>query len=171
MVYSIFLLDAFFRGERQKGLSEEQAMIPSTSDAVTSINSIFANSPTSVVGFLALGIHGSLPLDLIWDWCWQRVIVFSLTTVIFFMPGYDSQIFRWNDKTRHRPFLPSFRRFSEWVYRVRYPPLSLLLILAYFLMWPRGMNDFLYGNNAVGASEEQVYADDQVISGIWEEAI
>ena len=50
MDYSIFLLDAFSR-EKQKGLSEEQAMINAIDAA---INSIFASSLTTVVGFLAL---------------------------------------------------------------------------------------------------------------------
>ena len=49
MDYSIFLLDAFSR-EKQKGLSEEQAMINAIDAA---INSIFASSLTTVVGFLA----------------------------------------------------------------------------------------------------------------------
>ena len=128
MDYSIFLLDAFSR-EKQKGLSEEQAMINAIDAA---INSIFAS---------------------------------SLTTVLFFMPAMILKFSRWNDKTRHRPFLPSFRKFSEWVYRVRYASLIIMLILAPPAYVAQGMNDFLYGNSAVGASEgNQVYADDQVIS-------
>ena len=55
MDYSIFLLDAFSR-EKQKGLSEEQAMINAIDAA---INSIFASSLTTVVG-LSL-IHISEP--------------------------------------------------------------------------------------------------------------
>ena len=45
------------------------------------------------------------------------------------------------------------------------PPLLIMLILAPPAYVAQGMNDFLYGNSAVGASEgTQVYADDQVIS-------
>ena len=91
--------------------------------------------------------------------------MFSLITVLFFMPAMILKFSRWNDKTRHRPFLPSFRKFSEWVYRVRYASLIIMLILAPPAYVAQGMNDFLYGNSAVGASEgTQVYADDQVIS-------
>ena len=32
--------------------------------------------------------------------------------VLFFMPAMILKFSRWNDKTRHRPFLPSFRKFK-----------------------------------------------------------
>lgn len=48
---------------------------------------------------------------------------------------------------------------------MRYASLIIMLILAPPAYVAQGMNDFLYGNSAVGASEgTQVYADDQVIS-------
>ena len=160
MDYSIFLLDAFSR-EKQKGLSEEQAMINAIEAA---INSIFASSLTTVVGFLALvSMKFTIGFDM--GLVLAKGIVFSLITVLFFMPAMILKFSRWNDKTRHRPFLPSFRKFSEWVYRVRYASLIIMLILAPPAYVAQGMNDFLYGNSAVGASEgTQVYADDQVIS-------
>ncbi len=160
MDYSIFLLDAFSR-EKQKGLSEEQAMINAIDAA---INSIFASSLTTVVGFLALvSMKFTIGFDM--GLVLAKGIVFSLITVLFFMPAMILKFSRWNDKTRHRAFLPSFRKFSEWVYRVRYASLIIMLILAPPAYVAQGMNDFLYGNSAVGASEgTQVYADDQVIS-------
>ena len=160
MDYSIFLLDAFSR-EKQKGLSEEQAMINAIDAA---INSIFASSLTTVVGFLALvSMKFTIGFDM--GLVLAKGIVFSLITVLFFMPAMILKFSKWNDKTRHRPFLPSFRKFSEWVYRVRYASLIIMLILAPPAYVAQGMNDFLYGNSAVGASEgTQVYRDDQVIS-------
>ena len=50
MDYSIFLLDSFSRGKKE-GLEDEAAMVSAVDDA---INSIFASSLTTVVGFLAL---------------------------------------------------------------------------------------------------------------------
>ena len=118
MDYSIFLLDAFSR-EKQKGLSEEQAMINAIDAA---INSIFASSLTTVVGFLALvSMKFTIGFDM--GLVLAKGIVFSLITVLFFMPAMILKFSKWNDKTRHRPFLPSFRKFSEWVYRVRYASL------------------------------------------------
>ena len=88
MDYSIFLLDAFSR-EKQKGLSEEQAMINAIDAA---INSIFASSLTTVVGFLALvSMKFTIGFDM--GLVLAKGIVFSLITVLFYA-GHDSQIFQ-----------------------------------------------------------------------------
>ena len=98
--------------------------------------------------------------------------MFSLITVLFFMPAMILKFSRWNDKTRHRPFLPPSGNSANGSTGCATPPLSLCLILAPPAYVAQGMNDFLYGNSAVGASEgTQVYADDQVIPGNLEEAI
>ena len=54
MDYSIFLLDASTMNWRDNGLSEEEAIVKAVEEA---INSIFASSLTTVVGFLALVYH------------------------------------------------------------------------------------------------------------------
>ena len=163
MDYSIFLLDAFSR-ERQKGLPEETAMVNAIEAA---INSIFASSLTTVVGFLALvSMKFTIGFDM--GLVLAKGIIFSLITVVFFMPAMILKFTQWNDRTRHRPFLPSFRKFSEWVYRMRYAALIIMVLLTPPAYVAQGMNDFLYGNSAVGASEgTQVYADDQEISRMF----
>lgn len=159
MDYSIFLLDAFSR-ERKKGIGEEEAMVNAIDSAV---NSIFASSLTTVVGFLALvSMNFTIGFDM--GLVLAKGIVFSLITVVFFMPAMILKFSKWNDKTRHRPFLPEFRHFSEWVYKVRYGALIIMLILTPPAYVAQGMNDFLYGNSAVGASEgTKVFADDEEI--------
>ena len=160
MDYSIFLLDAFAR-EKEKGLSEEQAMIHAIDAA---INSIFASSLTTVVGFLALvSMKFTIGFDM--GLVLAKGIVFSLLTVLFFMPAMILKFSRWNERTKHRPFLPSFEGVGRFIYRIRWIPLIIMLILTPPAYVAQGMNDFLYGNSAVGASEgTQVYEDDQVIS-------
>lgn len=163
MDYSIFLLDAFSR-ERQKGLPEEEAMVNAIDAA---INSIFASSLTTVVGFLALvSMKFTIGFDM--GLVLAKGIIFSLLTVVFFMPAMILKFAKWNDRTRHRPFLPSFKGFSHWVYKIRYASLIIMLLLTPPAYVAQGMNDFLFGNSAVGASEgTQVYADDQEISGMF----
>ena len=160
MDYSIFLLDAFAR-EKEKGLSEEQAMIHAIDAA---INSIFASSLTTVVGFLALvSMKFTIGFDM--GLVLAKGIVFSLLTVLFFMPAMILKFSRWNERRKHRPFLPSFEGVGRFIYRIRWIPLIIMLILTPPAYVAQGMNDFLYGNSAVGASEgTQVYEDDQVIS-------
>ena len=159
MDYSIFLLDACSR-EREGGLSEEEAMVRAVDDA---INSIFASSLTTVVGFLALvSMKFTIGFDM--GLVLAKGIVFSLLTVVFFMPAMILKFASMNERTRHRRFLPDFQGLSRRIYKARYASLALMLLLVPPAYVAQGMNTYLYGNSAVGASEgTKVYADDQVI--------
>ena len=148
MDYSIFLLDAFTR-ERQKGLNNEEAM---TNAIDAAINSIFASSLTTVVGFLALVcMKFSIGFDM--GLVLAKGIIFSLLTVVFFMPAMILKFADWNEKTAHRPFLPPFNRLSRGIYRFRYAALIVMVLIVPPAYVAQGMNDYLYGNSAVGASE------------------
>lgn len=159
MDYSIFLLDAFSR-EKEKGLSDEEAMVGAIDAA---INSIFASSLTTVVGFLALVfMNFSIGFDM--GLVLAKGIILSLLSVVFFMPAMILKFEKWNRKTHHPSFLPSFRRVSRWVYRMRYVSLILMVLFTPPAYVAQGMNDFLFGNSAVGASQgTRVYEDDERI--------
>ena len=163
MDYSIFLIHAFTR-EKNKGLDQMTALTNAINEA---LNSIFASSLTTIVGFIVLAfMKFNIGFDM--GIVLAKGIIFSLLTVVFFMPAMILKFTQWNDRTRHRPFLPSFRKFSEWVYRMRYAALIIMVLLTPPAYVAQGMNDFLYGNSAVGASEgTQVYADDQEISRMF----
>ena len=163
MDYSIFLLDAFER-ERKKGLGNKEAM---TNAIDAAINSIFASSLTTVVGFLALvSMKFSIGFDM--GLVLAKGIVFSLLTVVFFMPAMILKFADWNEKTAHRPFLPTFNRLSRGIYRFRYAALIIMALLVPPAYVAQGMNDYLYGNSAVGASEgTRVYEDEKEIAAIF----
>lgn len=160
MDYSIFLLDSFSRGKKE-GLEDEEAMVRAVDEA---INSIFASSLTTVVGFLALvSMKFTIGFDM--GLVLAKGIVFSLLTVVFFMPAMILKFSALNERTRHRPFLPDFKKLSTKIFNVRYIFLIGMLILVPPAYVAQGMNDFLYGNSAVGASEgTKVYEDDAVIT-------
>ena len=160
MDYSILLLDSFSRGKKE-GLEDEEAMVRAVDDA---INSIFASSLTTVVGFLALvSMKFTIGFDM--GLVLAKGIVFSLLTVVFFMPAMILKFSALNERTRHRPFLPDFKKLSTKIFNVRYIFLIGMLILVPPAYVAQGMNDFLYGNSAVGASEgTKVYEDDAVIT-------
>lgn len=159
MDYSIFLLDAFER-ERRKGLGEEEAM---TNAIDAAINSIFASSLTTIVGFLAL-VFMKFAIGFDMGLVLAKGIVFSLITVLFLMPAMILKFAKWNERTRHRPFLPAFRGLAEKIYKLRYVSLAIMLLLTPPAYVAQSMNNFVYGNSSVGASEgTQVYADDQAI--------
>ena len=69
------------------------------------------------------------------------------------------------EKTSHRSFLPSFDKLSHGIYNSRRIVLILIAVLAIPAYTAQSMNDFLYGNDAVGASEgTTVYEDDELIT-------
>lgn len=163
MDYSIFLLDAFSR-ERENGATDEEAIVTAIEEA---INSIFASSLTTVVGFLALVfMKFTIGFDL--GLVLAKGIIFSLLTVVFFMPAMILKFAKWNDKTRHRSFLPPFQKFSRRAYHMRYVTLAVMLLLTPFAYVAQGMNDYLYGNSSVGAAEgTAVYESNEEITEIF----
>lgn len=127
MDYSIFLLDAFTR-EKKKGLSDEEAMV----DAVdAAINSIFASSLTTIAGFVALMfMKFSIGFDM--GLVLAKGIVFSLLTVVLFMPAMIFRFAKWNEKTAHRPFLPDFHKMGRGIYKIRNIALVIMILVVPF---------------------------------------
>ena len=128
------------------------------------LNSIFASSLTTIVGFIVLcfmkfNIGFDMGLVL------AKGIVLSLLTVVFFMPAMILRMTPMIEKTSHRSFLPSFDKLSHGIYNSRRIVLILIAVLAIPAYTAQSMNDFLYGNDAVGASEgTTVYEDDELIT-------
>ena len=163
MDYSIFLLDAFMN-YRKQGMNEEDAIINAVQEA---INSIFASSLTTVVGFLALvTMKFSIGFDL--GLVLAKGIVFSLLTVVFFMPAMILKFAKLNEKTKHRSFMPDFHGLGKAIYRIRPIVFAVIVLVTPLAYTAQGLNDFLYGNDSMGASEgTQVYEDDQQITKIF----
>lgn len=160
MDYSIFLLDAFMSW-RDTGLSEEEAIVKAVEEA---INSIFASSLTTVVGFLALvTMKFNIGFDM--GLVLAKGIVFSLLSVVFFMPAMILKFTKLNDRTKHRSFFPDFTKLGKGVFKIRYAVLIGVLLITPPAYVAQGMNHFLYGNSAVGGAKgTQVYEDDQEIA-------
>ena len=160
MDYSIFLLDAFMSW-RDTGLSEEEAIVKAVEEA---INSIFASSLTTVVGFLALvTMKFNIGFDM--GLVLAKGIVFSLLSVVFFMPAMILKFTKLNDRTKHRSFFPDFTKLGKGVFKIRYAVLIGIFLITPPAYVAQGMNHFLYGNSAVGGAKgTQVYEDDQEIT-------
>lgn len=163
MDYSIFLIHAFTR-QKQAGVEQTQALRNAIEEAM---NSIFASSLTTIVGFLVLTfMKFSIGFDM--GIVLAKGIVISLLTVVFFMPAMILRMTKWMDKTAHRPFMPEFNRLSRGIFRIRYGVLIFAAVIAIPAYTAQNMNEFLYGNDAVGSGEgTQVYADEQEIDAIF----
>ena len=145
-------------------MNEEDAIINAVQEA---INSIFASSLTTVVGFLALvTMKFSIGFDL--GLVLAKGIVFSLLTVVFFMPAMILKFAKLNEKTKHRSFMPDFHGLGKVIYRIRPIVFAVIVLVTPLAYTAQGLNDFLYGNDSMGASEgTQVYEDDQEITKIF----
>ena len=146
MDYSVFLLHAYER-ERENGLDKEAAMKEGLKNT---INTVLASSLTTFCGFIVLI---TMQFKMGWDLgiVMSKSIICSLLMVIFLMPAL---LLRWSDRidrTRHRPFLPRFHRFSIVVNRLSPYVLALVLLIAAPCYVAQGMNNFMYGPDAVGA--------------------
>ena len=163
MDYSIFLIHAFTR-YKKAGMGQTEALRAAIDEA---LNSIFASSLTTIVGFIVLVfMRFSIGYDM--GIVLAKGIVCSLLTVVLFMPAMIIRLAGWMERTAHRPFLPEFDRLSRGIYRVRYLVLAVVAVLVLPAYTARGMNSYMYGNDAVGAGEgTEVYADEQEIDRIF----
>ena len=163
MDYSIFLIHAFTR-YKKAGMGHTEALRAAIDEA---LNSIFASSLTTIVGFIVLVfMRFSIGYDM--GIVLAKGIVCSLLTVVLFMPAMIIRLAGWMERTAHRPFLPEFDRLSRGIYRVRYLVLAVVAVLVLPAYTAQGMNSYMYGNDAVGAGEgTEVYADEQEIDRIF----
>ena len=163
MDYSIFLIHAFTR-YKKVGMEQTEALRAAIDEA---LNSIFASSLTTIVGFLVLVfMKFSIGLDM--GIVLAKGIVCSLLTVVLFMPAMILRLAKWMDRTAHRPLLPEFDRLSRGIFKMRYVVLAVVAVLTVPAYTAQGMNSYMYGNDAVGAGEgTEVYADEQEIDQIF----
>lgn len=163
MDYSIFLIHAFTR-YKKAGMGQTEALRAAIDEA---LNSIFASSLTTIVGFLVLVfMKFSIGFDM--GIVLAKGIVCSLLTVVLFMPAMILRLAKWMDRTAHRPLLPEFDRLSRGIFKMRYVVLAVVAVLTVPAYTAQGMNSYMYGNDAVGAGEgTEVYADEQEIDRIF----
>lgn len=136
--YAIFLLHRF-NDNREAGLDTEEAMrqaIAKSSVAITS------SAMTTFLGFLVLifmrfRIGGDLGIVL------AKGILFSLLTVIGFLPVIVLYLYKWIDKGSHRSFLPGFVGLAGWISR-HWRWLLLIIVLSVLGYLGQARNDFTY---------------------------
>ena len=159
MDYSIFLSHAFSR-HKEKGEDQKTALKGAVDEA---LNSIFASSLTTIVGFFVLVfMEFSIGFDM--GIVLSKGIFCSLMAVIFFMPALIIQMEPLMVKTAHRSFIPSFDKISRKLFKVRYAVLAFAILVSVPCYVAQGMNDFRYGNASMGSGPgTEVYEDEQKI--------
>jgi uncharacterized protein len=153
--YAIFLLHSFsdYRKQTQNPAEAMQLAMKKSFSTIT------ASAATTFFGFMALTlmkfeIGSDLGINLV------KGIVLSFISVMVFLPALTLMFYKWIDKSRHKPLLPSFRKTGSWVINARMISLFIvfLLILPAFLAQSR--TDFTYG---IGDQPESTRAGSDLI--------
>lgn len=160
--YSVFLIHRF-----EECLRENPNPRESMVDALCkSTSSILSSGLTTVIGFLALvfmqfRIGPDLGLAL------AKGIAISLITVFVFMPGLILTAQKLMLKTKHRSFLPSFRGFGRFIYRVMLPLTCVFVVLIVPSYLASNENSFYYGSSQIYGEGTELGEDIKTIEALY----
>lgn len=138
--YAIFLLHSF-SDYREKIAEPKEAMRLAMK---RSFPAIIASASTTFFGFMALSfmsfeIGSDLGLNLV------KGILLSFISVMVFLPALTITFHKWIDKTKHKPFIPSFKKIGKRVVRFKVPSMIFVLLLIAPAFLAQGQTDFTYG--------------------------
>lgn len=152
--YSVFLLHRF-EDNRALGLEPKESMVQALKQ---STGSIMASGLTTGISFAALilmrfKIGPDLGLAL------AKGIILSLLTVFILLPVIVLKTYKILEKTRHQPFLPSFRRFGRIVSKGMVPLALVFSIVVISSFLAQTKNDYYYGAEHIFGPETQLGQD------------
>ena len=160
--YSVFLIHRFEEC-RKKEKDPKKAMV----EALTkSTSSILSSGLTTVIGFLAVvlmrfKIGPDVGLAL------AKGVVFSLLTTFFFMPTIILSTYKWLEKTKHKSFLPTFKKTGKVIAKITVPltVLFALIIVPAYLAY--NSNAYYYGASHIFGSSSRIGRDTSAIEEIF----
>lgn len=159
--YSVFLIHRF--EECRKEVEPKKAMHMAL---CKSTFSILSSGLTTVIGFAALTlmrfkIGPDLGLVL------AKGVAISLLTVFLFMPGLILATYKWLDKTKHRSFLPTFRRTGKLVSKITLPLLIIVILMIVPSYLASTNNDYYYGSTHIFEKGTQFGDDTTAIEDVF----
>ena len=147
--YAIFLLHSF-TDNREKYSDVEEAMYHAIR---SSIVTVAASALTTLFGFIALtfmkfGIGADLGLNL------AKGIILSFISTMIFMPALTLSVYKFIDKTQHRPFMPNFANAYRVLLKLAVPVVLLVILLIVPGFLGQRKTGFLYGNAATAENNK-----------------
>ena len=158
MDYSIFLLHRF-ADYRKMGRNVQDAMIEALQKAFQSIT---ASGLTTVIGFAAL-ILMRFKIGPDMGYVMAKAIVFSMLSVLIFLPVVAILCYKLIDRTQHRPFYPEFKGFAAFVSKIRVPAFVLFFVLVIPAFLAQNKNSFLYGTSQIFGEGTDAYQETQAV--------
>lgn len=162
--YSVFLIHRFEEC-RQTEPDANKAMVSALQKSATSI---FSSGLTTVIGFLALilmqfGIGPDLGVAL------AKGTAVSLITVFTFTPSLVLLTYKGLEKTRHRPFYPSFKGFGKAVSKITIPLVIIFAIAVVPAYLASNSNSYYYGASHIFGENTVLGHDTAEIENIFGE--
>lgn len=160
--YSVFLIHRFEECRREY-TDVTEAMVEALCKSTTSI---LSSGLTTVIGFLALvfmqfQIGPDLGLAL------AKGVAISLIIVFVFMPSLILTSYHILDRTKHRPFMPKFRKFGIVVNKIAIPMVCLFAVIIAPSYLASNANDYDYGSSNLFNEETQLGRDIASIEEIF----
>lgn len=152
--YSIFLLHRFSE-LRNQGMSAGEAM---TEALKKSFKSIAASGITTAIGFAAL-ILMRFKIGADMGIVMAKAIVISMISVLVLLPVLALLFCKLIDKTHHRPFMPSFKKFGKAVYRLRIPAVIIAVVILVPCILAQQSNSYLYGSSKMLGEKTPAYEE------------
>ncbi|MFZ7134310.1 MAG: efflux RND transporter permease subunit [Eubacteriales bacterium] len=141
--YAIFLLHSF--ENYRHTYKPEEAMEYAMKQALPTVA---ASAATTIIGFAALmfmrfGIGADLGLNLL------KGIILSFLSVMIFLPVITLMFYKIIDKTKHRKFMPSFKKAGNLLMKVRLPFVILALVVVVPSFLAQSNAKFMYGMEGI----------------------
>jgi len=148
--YAIFLLHSF--SDYRKRIADPQEAMQLAMKK--SFSAITASASTTFFGFIALSfmnfeIGSDLGINLV------KGILLSFISVMVFLPAITLLFYKWIDKTKHKPLLPSIKNKGNAVVKLKIPSLLLVFLLIVPAFLAQSETDFVYG---IGDQPEETRA-------------
>lgn len=150
--YCIYLLNRYKQGKVQ-GLPSKDAMVEALS---SSISPILSSALVSILSSLALTFM-TYKLGLDMGLVLAKGILMSLISVFLLMPNLILFTEKLIDKTTHKTFNFSFRKFSKGLVKSRFWLPFLIIAVMIPCVYFQTLNNFTYGSEAsLGRNEDKI---------------
>ncbi|UCZ54766.1 MMPL family transporter [Bacillus shivajii] len=138
--YAVFLLHSFSDYRKQMD-DPEEAMRQAIRKSFPAIS---ASAATTFFGFMALTfmqfeIGADLGINLV------KGILLSFISVMVFLPALTVWLYKWIDKTEHRPLFPRFKSIGKPVMKVRVVSLVAVFLIIVPSYLAQQETTFIYG--------------------------
>lgn len=162
MDYAVFLLNRY-QALRDEGLPLGEAMLGAMTD---SFSTILGSAMTTVFGFLSLALmRFRMGPDM--GIVLAKGVLLSFLSVMILLPVLAMLSSKALDKTRHRSFMPKFKRFARFATRVCIPLFAVVALFLVPCFLAQGQNSFVYGSSGMHDADSRVATEAASINEIF----